>query len=396
MAQTSIHPTLHSDLITSLSFSHHGNRLATSSLDHSVRVTSLSPSTGLWDANPSEFKAHDAPVLKVVWASPEFGPILASGGVDGLVKVWSEEDAPRQSSLGGGGGGGGGAGKRWVQKVALSDARGTIRDIEFAPPEFGIKLAAVSSDSHLRVWECLDPVALTDWSLIEDIDLTVLTLAPSSSSSLGIAGALGVGAGAAMLGGEVGVNGPGIGGAAAGPGPKSFEMGGGPGASPGRVPLAGSSLASSSAGSAASSFEGRKAGTVESEGGWALSWCKEAWWGERLAVSSGSSGIVRVRSFPPPSLPPPFPLPPHEPELTPLPPQTPALPPPRPRPLVQLPQPPPHPPLPLLLPTRPRLLPLLGPRLRPLLPAPRRRLPRRSCARLEALSPRARWPPGWC
>ena len=75
---TSVLATGHSDLISSLAFSHQGNRLATASLDHTIRVASLSPSSGLWDASPSEFKAHDAPVLQVVWAAPEFGPILAS------------------------------------------------------------------------------------------------------------------------------------------------------------------------------------------------------------------------------------------------------------------------------------------------------------------------------
>jgi nucleoporin SEH1 len=62
----------------------------------------------------------------------------------------------------------------------------------------------------------------------------------------------------------------------------------------------GGSMASTSSGSG-SSFEGRKAGTVESDGGWALSWCKEAWWGERIAVSAGSSGIIRVSSASPSS-----------------------------------------------------------------------------------------------
>lgn len=305
--QTGVSVTSHADLITSLAFSSHPY-LATSSLDHTIRVTSLNHQSGLWDYNPQDWKAHDAPVLKVTWAHPEFGVLLASGGVDGVVKLWAQDDVRNHhaGSMGrAGGGGGGGAGgqgatskqstntttKKWVLRAALTDARGTIRDLEFAPPEFGLKLAAVSSDSHLRVWGCLDPVSLNDWSLIEDIDLSILPLGPSSSNA---------GAGLAPLpgGGGGGGNGAGFGAEAGGASPQK--------GAPGQMGAGGSSLGSvagsmggmgsmaSSSGSG-SSFEGRKGGTVESDGGWALSWCKEAWWGERIAVSAGSSGIIRVR-----------------------------------------------------------------------------------------------------
>ncbi|KAL8280770.1 hypothetical protein RQP46_006774 [Phenoliferia psychrophenolica] len=272
---TAILPTQHTDLISSLAFSSHGTRLATSSLDHTVRVASLSPQTGLFDAHQSEFKAHDAPVLRVVWASPEFGPILASGGTDGVVKVWAEEDAPRFGPTAGngtgarGGGAGGAGGKKWTQKVALTDARGTIRDLEFSPAEFGLKLAAISSDSHLRVWECLDPVALADWSLICDIDLALLSSAPSSSSAQPLNSGT-VPAGITPI--------------------KGFDA-----ASPSKAGQMGTSYSSSGS---VGSVENRRNGTVESEGGWALAWCKEAWWGERIAVCAGGSGIIRLFHLP--------------------------------------------------------------------------------------------------
>ena len=161
-------------------------------------------------------------------------------------------------------------GKKWVQRVALTDARGTIRDLEFGPPEFGLKLAVVSSDSHLRLWECLNPISLADWSLIEDIDLSLLPVGPTNAMERG-----GSTSGSAPTAGAA----------------KGF----GEAASPSKLGAPGTSLTSSSAGSASS--EGRKGGAVESDGGWALSWCKEAWWGERIAVAAGTSGIIRVRSF---------------------------------------------------------------------------------------------------
>ncbi|KAI5475969.1 WD40 repeat-like protein [Pseudohyphozyma bogoriensis] len=262
MSQTAVIPSKHNDLITSLAFNSFGTRLATGSLDHSIRVASLSPTTGQWDADVSEFK-HDSAVLKVTFAHPEFGVLLASGGVDGVVRLWTEQQptkplivnsnavAPPRSN--------------WVAKASLTDARGTIRDLDFCPPELGLKLACISSDSHLRLWECLDPVSLSDWSLIEDIDLSLLPYTPSSST------ATPQGAGSTS---------------------KSFDGS----ASPVRqAPMSGTSVSSSSV---ASSSDGRKNGTVESDGGWAVSWCKEAWWGERLAVSAGPSGMIRLFHLP--------------------------------------------------------------------------------------------------
>lgn len=307
--QTGASLSSHSDLITSIAFSSHP-LLATASLDHTVRVTSLDAATGQWDANPQDWKAHDAPVLKVAWAHPEFGVLLASGGVDGVVKLWSQEDVRAGASVAGHGGPAGSPGltgpstngqaqtgahgsaptKRWVQRAVLTDARGTIRDVEFAPPAFGLKLAAVSSDSHLRVWECLDPISMADWSLIEDIDLGSLPLGPSTAPHSGANigplshGGAGPGSlGSQGAGSESGHHSPnksalGVAGLA---GVAAF---GNTGLTP--------SMASSSG--STGSFEGRKSGTVESDGGWALSWCKEAWWGERIAVSGGTSGVIRV------------------------------------------------------------------------------------------------------
>lgn len=36
------------------------------------------------------------------------------------------------------------------------------------------------------------------------------------------------------------------------------------------------------------------AGSREAESGWCLSWCKEKWWGEIVAVSAGTNPVVKV------------------------------------------------------------------------------------------------------
>ncbi|KAK4049777.1 epoxide hydrolase, soluble (sEH) [Microbotryomycetes sp. JL221] len=331
--QTGVSLSSHSDLITSLAFSTHPY-LATASLDHTVRVASLNPATGQWDANAQDWKAHDAPVLKVAWAHPQYGVLLASGGVDGIIKLWAQEDSTTSAgrrAIGTATGRGPAPlapsspgqyqqqqqqqqTKRWTQRAALIDSRGTIRDLEFSPPEFGLKLASVSSDSHLRLWECLDPVSMSDWTLVEDIDLNGLPVQPSVAPAAGSMLASGPGSSGIALGGIAGST-AGAGGMSAGsgsfgfgatadhssPAKGGFKSGvGSSGLAPSHAGLGSTGLSPSMASSAgsSSSFEGRKNGTVESDGGWSLSWCKEAWWGERLAVSAGTSGIIRLFHLP--------------------------------------------------------------------------------------------------
>ncbi|KAM0792946.1 hypothetical protein ACM66B_002705 [Microbotryomycetes sp. NB124-2] len=328
--QTGVALSSHSDLITSLAFSTHPY-LATASLDHTIRVASLNPTTGQWDHLAQDWKAHDAPVLKVAWAHPQYGTLLASGGVDGIIKLWAQDDLAaahgkafplanyhnhRQPSSSNGATPSSQqqqqqqhSSKRWVQRAALMDARGTIRDLEFAPPEFGLKLASVSSDSHLRLWECLDPISMSDWTLVEDIDLNGLPLQPSTggSTTTTAAGAAATGGGlhqATSATGSTSVASQGYdqtmqspakqaslgvsGSSASGLAPGQTGFGGASGLSPSMVSTAGSTA----------SLEARKNGTVESDGGWSLSWCKEAWWGERLAVSAGTSGVIRLFHLP--------------------------------------------------------------------------------------------------
>ncbi|GAA5847778.1 hypothetical protein JCM9279_006631 [Rhodotorula babjevae] len=303
---TSTHPSPASDLVTCALFSPLATHLALASADHHVRVSTQHPHTHAWDHEPREWKAHDGPVLALAWAHPSFGNLLASGGSDGALHLWLEhhhdhtDHHHHSSSSHGHGHGRAPAG--WNCTASLLDAHGTLRSLSFAPPEHGLKLAAVSSDSHLRVWECLDPLNLRDWQLREDVDLAALLLAPSSGAPLH-------GHGDQRGGGTGGLVGSGDGfGLASGVSAASGGSGGGPGSSAGSTaaPFPSVSSASSVSGTGTGTGGGgggggggaRAGGTVESDGAWAVSWCQEAWWGERIAVSSGTNGLIRLFHFP--------------------------------------------------------------------------------------------------
>ncbi|POY76076.1 hypothetical protein BMF94_0799 [Rhodotorula taiwanensis] len=295
----------HLDLISAVAFSPLGSHLATASLDHHVRVTHPSPNIpGAWDYHPRTWKAHDGAVLSLAWVDPEFGTAFASGGVDGVVKVWRQDTPPpklgqtaAEANRSAPGKASSTAGPGWALAASLTDSRGTVRSISFAPSHFGLKVAAIASDSHLRIWDCLDPTgALREWTLVEDIDLGALGLAPStgagggaSSSYAGgsaVSGAAGYDVGSAT-GSSYGATGSATSGNAAFPSASSAAS----------SANYGSSAAGSSVGYGGGNA--RAGGTVESDGGWAVSWCPEHWWGERLAVSSGPNGIVRLFHFPP-------------------------------------------------------------------------------------------------
>lgn len=120
------------------------------------------------------FKAHDAPVLQLAWSHPEYSNLLASCSYDRSVRIWEEVTVPHGAGGSAAGRPGGmpsamtttGAqqtmsvhgtpGKRWIECGLLMDARGSVRNLEFAPNAFGLKLVRGvpplpwirSADSH--------------------------------------------------------------------------------------------------------------------------------------------------------------------------------------------------------------------------------------------------------
>jgi nucleoporin SEH1 len=97
-------------------------------------------------------QAHDATVSKVSWAHPEFGSIIASSSFDRTVKIWEQTSLVRPAEtqqIGVNGSSGSTqpppSNSRWVERAVLTDARRTIRSVEFAPHHFGLKLVSLIS-----------------------------------------------------------------------------------------------------------------------------------------------------------------------------------------------------------------------------------------------------------
>lgn len=92
--------------------------------------------TGAW-ACEDEWKAHEAPIAKLSWAHPEFGAVIASASFDRAVKIWEQapsflvEQRPSGSGT-----------ARWIERALLTEAKGSVRAVEFAPSHFGLRLVS--------------------------------------------------------------------------------------------------------------------------------------------------------------------------------------------------------------------------------------------------------------
>ncbi|KIJ14550.1 hypothetical protein PAXINDRAFT_163307 [Paxillus involutus ATCC 200175] len=262
MIQTGLIQSAHDDLVTDISYDFYGLRLATSSLDQRIKIWQLDEANGTWSVE-DEWKAHDAAVSRLSWAHPEFGTILASASFDRTVKIWeqtsfaalggaqSNGSAPNQHVSGSG------SSSRWVERAVLVDARGTVRAVEFAPHHFGLKLATISSDNHLRIYECLEQSSLATWQLSEEVDVTALPSA-SSPSSLSVVFTTPTQTHATLEG-------------------------------------ASASLVAQALQQSQPALPQRSGmGNREADGGWCISWCKERYWGEIISAGCGVSGTIKI------------------------------------------------------------------------------------------------------
>ncbi|KAI5116020.1 hypothetical protein M0805_005026 [Coniferiporia weirii] len=265
MIQTALIQNAHNDLVTDACYDSYGLFLATSGLDQRIKVWSLVTETGEWKLE-DDWKAHDASVTKISWAHPTFGSIIASASFDRTVKIWEHMDAGMDAS---GSSGGHAGASRWVERAVILDAKDSVRAVEFAPHHFGLKLAAISADNHLRIYECLEQPALAAWQLADEVDVPAL---PTHAAR-----------GPSSLSNTV---------ATSSPTPTQIASSALDGAS------VSSLLQAAQQQNAAQQGAGRPGlGSREADGGWCVSWCKERYWGEVLAVGSGVGGIVKIIQF---------------------------------------------------------------------------------------------------
>ncbi|CAB4409806.1 unnamed protein product [Rhizophagus irregularis] len=151
--------SLHEDLIHDVAYDFYGKRFVTCSSDQKLKVWEFNQETNTWEQVDS-WKAHECSVLKVAWAHPEFGQVIASCSFDRSIRIWEEQEHESKNS-----------GKRWMEKARLIDAKGSVQDIAFAPNFLGLRLASIAADGVLRIYEALEVSDLTQWTLMDEINV---------------------------------------------------------------------------------------------------------------------------------------------------------------------------------------------------------------------------------
>ncbi|KAG8964066.1 hypothetical protein FRC05_004293 [Tulasnella sp. 425] len=161
-------------------------------------------------------------------------------------------------------------------RATLIEARGSVRSVEFAPPYFGLKLATISTDMYLRTYECLDVHNLSSFTVLEELDMSTVSSPLLTGQGTPTLTAASLESSSSSLG------------------PQMY-----PSSSVTRIVLPAPGGPNPAANPVNVQLTRPGIGAREVDRGWCLSWCKEKWWGELIAVGSGTSGVLKIIEFPP-------------------------------------------------------------------------------------------------
>ncbi|KAL3499245.1 hypothetical protein ACH5RR_038338 [Cinchona calisaya] len=137
---------------TCTAWNYNGQRLAAGSLNGTLAIyDSKDPASSSFTCT-SRFKVHETGILKIVWVPPEFGDAVACICSDGSLSFWEEvvEDADIP---------------QWKLCKCFDRNSSPVLDIHFGVFAACLKLVAAYSDGHVKVFEILDPLDLTNWQL---------------------------------------------------------------------------------------------------------------------------------------------------------------------------------------------------------------------------------------
>jgi WD40 repeat protein len=100
---------------------------------------------------------HNAAVLRLSWAHPQFGQVLASCSLDSSVCIWEERESVDDF--------GGTKVADWAKRAILTNFADGVHDVEFAPRHCGLELAAGSADGAVRIFGVDEGLDLDVWMM---------------------------------------------------------------------------------------------------------------------------------------------------------------------------------------------------------------------------------------
>eukprot|EP01129_Flabellula_baltica_P005433 TRINITY_DN1977_c0_g2_i1.p1 TRINITY_DN1977_c0_g2~~TRINITY_DN1977_c0_g2_i1.p1 ORF type:complete len:302 (+),score=75.67 TRINITY_DN1977_c0_g2_i1:48-953(+) len=140
--------TQHSGVISDLVYDYYSKRVATCS---SGEVKIWDYQDDHWECTGEISGSDVGAVTKVCWAHPEYGQIIATCSLSGTVNIYEEIQERGQS---------------WEYRASLDHSFG-VSSMSFAPRNFGLILATISSDGIIRLYQATDVTDLSHWELRE-------------------------------------------------------------------------------------------------------------------------------------------------------------------------------------------------------------------------------------
>lgn len=151
------------DYLQDVAFDYYSKKMAICSSDRRIKIYSKTDYkanqdfSSQWDLDFT-WEAHDAPVWRVVFSHPEFGPVLASCGFDKRVNIWQEKTEDGNIV--------------WINKAKIQEFSDNVEDISFCPRTYGLKLAVCTLNGRLKIFEPKDYLFNVNWNCIYQKELS--------------------------------------------------------------------------------------------------------------------------------------------------------------------------------------------------------------------------------
>ena len=149
-------PLGHDDYVHDLAFDVYGRRIATCSSDQKIRIWEKRDDEWILSDELAGSLGHQAAVLRVKWADPEFGSVLATSSFDKSVYIWEEVEAKEYPK------------KLWTRRFNFVEKEAVL-DIKFAPKHWGLMIAVAVADGCVKVYAAKDLNNLTQWHEVHEI-----------------------------------------------------------------------------------------------------------------------------------------------------------------------------------------------------------------------------------
>ena len=149
----------HKSFIHCIAYDHYGIRIGSCLSEQKIQILDLNYDTNKWEVSDT-WEAHDGSIIKLDWAHPKHGQIVASCSLDNTVRIFEEQGIGKRENK-----------WQWFERAKLKEANAGVYDISFSPIKHGLKIASVSADGYVRIYEAIDASNLAEWTLIANLKI---------------------------------------------------------------------------------------------------------------------------------------------------------------------------------------------------------------------------------